>query len=314
MNLRIFYEMKPNLTKEQVKLLAAAGILSIQPGVESLSTHVLEIMRKGVKSIQNMQLLKWCKEYGISVSWGILWGFPGETVEDYTNMAQVIPKVSHLLPPNRFNFVRIDRFSPNFNFPDVFGIKNITPMPGYFYIYPFEKEVINNLAYQFTHVYEPGEDYHHALDAVRKEVDIWKSGSNYTDLFFIDKEDALIVFDLRPIAQSPYFILNIKERFIYLLCDKIQPFVKIVKEYSKFFETEADETEVQSILDSLISRDLTFRENNSYLTLALALGKYKPKNEVMKNLVNVLKNRPDGDKQIMVNDKNQLVIQLSVAR
>src|SRR5262245_59233898 len=58
----LFYETKSNLTKAQVKLLRDAGVLAIQPGVESLSTNVLRLMRKGVTSLQNIQLLKWCKQ------------------------------------------------------------------------------------------------------------------------------------------------------------------------------------------------------------------------------------------------------------
>ena len=75
--------MKANLTREQVRLLADAGVRHIQPGIESLSDHVLALMKKGVTGLRNVQLLKWCKEYGIEVDWNILYGFPGETREDY---------------------------------------------------------------------------------------------------------------------------------------------------------------------------------------------------------------------------------------
>ena len=73
-----FYEIKSNLKKKQVKLLADAGILTVQPGVESFSSHVLKLMRKGVTAIQNIQMLKWCREYGVDVAWNLLYGFPGE--------------------------------------------------------------------------------------------------------------------------------------------------------------------------------------------------------------------------------------------
>ena len=85
----LFYETKANLTKEQVKLLRDAGVLAIQPGVESLSTHVLQLMRKGVTALQNIQLLKWCKQYGVTVAWNLLYGFPGETAADYAAIGQI---------------------------------------------------------------------------------------------------------------------------------------------------------------------------------------------------------------------------------
>jgi ribosomal peptide maturation radical SAM protein 1 len=314
LNLRIFYEMKPNLTKEQVKLLCAAGINNIQPGIESLSTHVLQIMRKGVKSIQNVQLLKWCKEYGFKVDWGIIWGFPGETTEDYEKMAGLIPKLTHLLPPNRITFMRVHRFSPNFNFPEALGIKSLEPYPVYNYLYPFDKESIFNIAYQFYHEYDQDENFMPTLDKVKKEVDIWKANFKQSDLFFIDKENALIVFDLRPIANKPYHILNFKERLLYLFCDKIQPFTKIKAEYAKFFQTEVEDDEINIILDSLLESNLMIRENNSYLSLAIPMLVYKPKHDVMKNLFTTLKNSPQEDNQVQITDNNQLVIQLTVNR
>ena len=89
LGLTLFYETKANLTKEQVKLLRDAGVLAIQPGVESLSTHVLQLMRKGVTALQNIQLLKWCRQYGVTVAWNLLYGFPGETAADYAAIGQI---------------------------------------------------------------------------------------------------------------------------------------------------------------------------------------------------------------------------------
>ncbi len=74
----LFYETKSNLNKDQVRLLRAAGVRDIQPGIESFSDTVLKLMRKGVTGLQNIQLLKWCKEFGVVPSWNFLWGFPGE--------------------------------------------------------------------------------------------------------------------------------------------------------------------------------------------------------------------------------------------
>jgi radical SAM superfamily enzyme YgiQ (UPF0313 family) len=46
-----FYEVKSNLTREHLKAMHAAGIVVIQPGIESFSTHVLQLMKKGVRCI-----------------------------------------------------------------------------------------------------------------------------------------------------------------------------------------------------------------------------------------------------------------------
>ena len=74
----VFWETKSSLKKEQVRLLADAGVTRIQPGIESLSDAVLKLMRKGVTAFQNVQLLKWCRELGVTPYWNLLWGFPDE--------------------------------------------------------------------------------------------------------------------------------------------------------------------------------------------------------------------------------------------
>src|SRR5262245_64146208 len=58
----IFYEVKANMTRAEVESLRRAQVLWIQPGIESLSTRLLHRLDKGVRSIQNLALLKWCRE------------------------------------------------------------------------------------------------------------------------------------------------------------------------------------------------------------------------------------------------------------
>jgi hypothetical protein len=50
------------------------------------------------------------------------------------------------------------------------------------------------------------------------------------------------------------------------------------------------------------------------MSLAIPMGNYKPKNEVMHKLFSILKSKPQEDNQVTINDNNQLVIQLSVKR
>jgi ribosomal peptide maturation radical SAM protein 1 len=311
LNVNIFYEVKANLTKEQLLLLKAANIVIIQPGIESLNTHVLDLMKKGVKSIQNIQLLKWCKEIGILVFWNIIWGFPGETKADYDEMLALIPKLNFLPPPDGISKIGIHRFSPNFNYPEKFGIKNITHVPSYNYIYPFEKASLRNLAYQFNYEYvsDPGFDL--TISAINREVYKWQVNASTSDLFFIDQEDALVLFDLRPDSVKPYYILNKKERFVYLLCDKIMTITKINVEFTKYFNNEEIEMEIINLLNSLVDRNLLIRENNSYLSLAIPLGNYSPKKEVMQKLITVLKNKTDGDNQVRITANNELLIELN---
>ena len=75
----LFYETKANLKREQVELLARAGVRWIQPGIESLDDNVLALIAKGNSALMNLQLLKWSREFGIDAAWNLLCGVPGES-------------------------------------------------------------------------------------------------------------------------------------------------------------------------------------------------------------------------------------------
>src|SRR6266567_1863701 len=112
---QVFYEAKANLTRAQLRSLARGGVTHLQPGLESLSSHVLGLMDKGVRAAQNVNLLRWARYYGIDVAWSILWGFPGETAEDYAGQAAAAPHLVHLQPPGNSGRIWLERFSPLFN-------------------------------------------------------------------------------------------------------------------------------------------------------------------------------------------------------
>src|SRR5262249_18382464 len=112
---QLFFEVKANLTRDQVLTLKTAGVDRIQPGIESMSDHVLRLMRKGTTTLRNIQLLKWCQELGIIAEWNLLYGFPGETRQDYAEMLQLFPSIRFLRPPSACGPIRLDRFSPFFD-------------------------------------------------------------------------------------------------------------------------------------------------------------------------------------------------------
>jgi ribosomal peptide maturation radical SAM protein 1 len=146
---RIFYEVKANLRRSQVEALRRAGIVWLQPGIESLHSAVLELMSKGIQAWQNVQLLKACRELGVRLSWNFLWGFPGEEDAWYAEMASWLPALEHLQPPSGVTRVRFDRFSPYHQKPEAFGL-TLRPAPAASYVYPLPDEELRDLTYYFA--------------------------------------------------------------------------------------------------------------------------------------------------------------------
>src|SRR5262249_18068031 len=150
-------------------LMAQAGVTHMQPGLESLSSNVLRLMRKGIRAVQNVNLLRWSQYYEIRVSWNFLWGFPGETEQDYTEQAAVIPHLIHLQPPASANRIWLERFSPFFSGQDTCQFRDKAPEGSYRYVY-FDDVDLERVAYFFDYLAEgslPDDAYAGVCGAVR---------------------------------------------------------------------------------------------------------------------------------------------------
>ena len=98
-DIRLHYEVRPSLSRAQLRQMRQGGLFSIQPGVESFSTHILKLMRKHTTGMRNLELVKWCTYYGINNLYNVLLRFPGETLEDYRVQCDVISKIHHWQAP-----------------------------------------------------------------------------------------------------------------------------------------------------------------------------------------------------------------------
>lgn len=155
---KLFYETKANLSKSQLRTLRRAGVYMIQPGVESLSTPILQLMKKGVTGLQNVRLLKWCEEVGINPAWNFLYGFPDEDPREYERIAGFIPSLVHLPPAWGIWIVDIHRFSPFHSEPQRHGFTKLRAGLAYRYVYPFPDTVLDRLAYFFDYERIDGRD------------------------------------------------------------------------------------------------------------------------------------------------------------
>ncbi|MBI5538545.1 MAG: hypothetical protein HY951_00665 [Bacteroidia bacterium] len=147
-NISIFYEVRPNLKEEELKLLKSKNFNRIQPGIEAISTPLLKIMRKGVSGASNIKLLKNCVNFSIEPSWNLIIGFPGDSEEIYKFYHSILPFLFHLPPPNIVP-LRFDRYSEYHNNQEKYNL-DLKPYDYYELIYPFEKNSLSNLAYYFV--------------------------------------------------------------------------------------------------------------------------------------------------------------------
>ncbi len=267
-DLRLFFETKANLRVDQIRELYLAGVTRIQPGIESLSTPILKLMRKGITALQNIRLLKWCAAHGIDVSWNIITGFPGEPEEEYARMAETVRVLGHLTPPHTTT-LRIDRFSPYFEDPQALGIRVIGPMAHYQHIYDVDPATLHDLAYFFTAEHLDGRDPGSYTGPLLAAIEQWRSDSPaaYRKLRYRRGPGFIIIDDQRPGVGPHRYKLDDVEAEIYLACDAgAQP--SSIRELLGPDAGLSDD-DLRAFLDELVACGLIYREGDRYLSLAI---------------------------------------------
>ena len=289
LDVRLFYEVKANLKKDQIRLLKEAGITKIQPGIESFSTAILSIMNKGIKALQNIQLLKWCKELGVEPVWNFLWGFPGEDPAEYARMSEFLPLLSHLPPPMSAQRIHLDRFSPMFDAAKAFGLVNITPFAAAHHIYrgiPSNK--LDNLVYYFTYGYDDNRNVDDYVSDCAHIIRHWKDVYTSSDLYALDLKDDLQIWDMRPnVSQQIMLRLTGLARELYLACDSVQS----IERLRSIIEQHIGATpinEVRLMLQQFIGKGIMLVDGNSYLSLATLITSEEPKYSVLLDMEKIL--------------------------
>jgi len=269
-NLSIFYEVKANLRKEQMAALKRAGIDRLQPGIESLSTSILQLMRKGCTALQNLQTLKWASELQIRISWNFLMGFPNEDPKEYKRMAEMVPALVHLPPPLNLGFVRLDRFSPYFTAPDHLGMVRVRPAKPYSDIYPFPEQSLRRLAYFFDYDYADGRDPMQYVAPALEMMRSWQQ--NYCAYSFgtLVDGDKLHLRDRRPGTTQGTACLTGAQRAAFEFLDSAHSLTAIEDHLHKLGHDVARDALAAELEDWQRKRWIV-RDRDSYLALTVRM-------------------------------------------
>jgi ribosomal peptide maturation radical SAM protein 1 len=269
-DLSLFYEMKANLTGEQVRLLRDSAVNRIEAGIESLSTPILRLIRKGVTAFQNVRLLKWCAQYGVQVFWNVIYGLPGEPPEEYARMAGDVLSLTHLAPPNLVP-LSLDRFSPYHERPQDFGLELLGPLPWYRMVYPVEPATLADLAYVFEHRHADGRNPETYVEPLRRAIETWQANgaAGYRSLRYRRGPGFLVIHDRRPNIEAADYTLGEREAQLYLACEDGATPAEASQALRSAGGMDVSPGEVREYLDALVAMRLVYKEDDRYLTLAL---------------------------------------------
>jgi ribosomal peptide maturation radical SAM protein 1 len=267
-DIRLHYEVRPSLTRAQLKLMRKGGLFSIQPGVESLSTHILKLMRKHTTGIRNLELIKWATYYGINNLYNILLRFPGETAQDYRTQCDVISQIHHLQAPWAIAKARADRGSPMYTEPESQSVSRLVPSPCYDYLFPKDRFDLNRVSYYFEH--EMGNTLgDNGYEEIFEAVDIWQARWRQRPKPYLRYRKAWATILIEDGRNCSPRITTYSDRYarLYEYCAD----ARSVKEIAAEFEGASW---VDGAIEEFVERRFMIHLDNRYLSLALPENAY----------------------------------------
>jgi len=261
----LFYETKANLRREEVRMMAAAGVRKFQPGIEALHDDLLKLMAKGNSTLINVQVLKYAREFGLWTTWMLLVGFPGEDPAWHAEVAEWLPLLYHLQPPNGVVHIRYDRFSVYHEEAERFGLK-LQPFPAYRLIYPFCESDLHAFAYFFYDAHrEDARSVDPAIEALGVKVGEWVKAFHRPVRPLLCawwKGDRLELLDTRPCAVARRHLLDPVASQLYAACDPA------ITPAGLAARLACSETKVRENLAHLVESRLVLEWKDRYLALS----------------------------------------------
>lgn len=266
-HLKIMYEVRTDLKREDLDIMSQAGIAALQPGIEALSTDTLKLMRKGSTAFRNIIFLKACSYHTISLDWNLLTFSPGEDEGTLEKYLHDIPLLMHLAPPRGVFPIMYVRHSMYFEDPDAYGL-DLHPQDFYKLTYPFDESIIKRIANYFVdHNANTGR-----MDAwmgkLNGAIAHWRKrwlgsdGKPEARLCFYDEKAASLVYDSRAGQETRYLITPSAKRVIEALEKPLS-----IADIERVFNGDMPREEVQKALEFLTERGLLFEEKGRYLSL-----------------------------------------------
>jgi hypothetical protein len=216
-----------------------------------------------------VRLLKWCSEIGLTSEWNLLCGFPGEDPAEYERMADLVPALTHLPPPNGSGQIRLDRFSPYFAAPEANGMTNVRASIAYSYVYPFSPADLDRLAYYFDYDYADGRDPARYTAPLQEAIAAWRASTGTARLELRLGDDRLELQDTRPVAARELTVLEGPARLAYLALDSGTTVGAVEAELGRALGDDAPgQQQIGRWLDGWLADRLVMREGPRYLSLA----------------------------------------------
>jgi len=279
------------MTSDDYMLMKEAGFTMIQTGIESFSQNYLQKMNKGVRVIDNIAALKFCKENRIKNNYNLVVRYPNEETKDFEETKKIVQMLKGYLDAPQLCELRVMYGSYIQRNPEQFNIEQLEHAPIDLIMYPSEY-LEKGFAFVYTFKQRnPTQDqpWEALVDEWKKEQETIKleeitqqTTIDQLVFYFVDGGSFLKIYDKRDRQNIRIFVLNELERAVFLSCVDIIS----ARELQKRF-IDVPEYELTAILQSFEQNRLLFAEDDHYLCLPLRCYVYNTSEKSVECLVNI---------------------------
>jgi ribosomal peptide maturation radical SAM protein 1 len=268
---RLKGELKANVNEKRARLLADAGFVEVQPGIESFSGSMLKLMDKGVSGVQNVFLLLLGRRLGIVILYNILYGLPGEDPEATEAMVSRLRSLRHLDPPSSRGRIQITRYAPLQADVTRFGFGALRHERAYDLIFSEDYLTstqfdLDRYCYTFELPYEPAPRLARSYREIDRLCDEWSDEDKSRDidlLYTLDAQGGMTVHDSRVLPVKEY-TLNVTEAELLRVAERPRSMASLRTELSA-----TPEQVFEASLKTLRALGLVFEDEGQVVSLAL---------------------------------------------
>ena len=261
-----FAELRVITKPDILKTYRQGGLRSIQVGIESLSSSLLQKMEKGTRCIDNIAAMRQSAEAGITLDGNLICEFPGsskkEVEETLTNLDFVLP----FTPLSSATFF-LGHGSPVAHQPKAYGISSILQHKKNRKLFP--EELLQNMCMLIKGYRGDKTKQQKLWKPVHTKIQQWQEFHKNRDqtqapLSYRDGGDFLLIRQEQPNAPPLRHRLRGTSREIYLFCRSI----KSIQEIETAFPHIKQAT-LFSFLHDLAAKKILFTEDDLFLALAI---------------------------------------------
>jgi hypothetical protein len=250
------------------------GLTTIQVGIESLSSSLLQKMQKGVSVIENIATMRGAQENSLKLEANLILQFPSSSQAEVTETLEALDYVFPYRPLAIASFF-MGYNSPIHKDPQKYGIKAIVNHANNFKLFP--KPILTKINllvkdYRGDRIYQR-KIWKPVLQKVKKWQQYHEERKQNTLqkplLYYRDGGDFLLIRQELPDGKILNHRLKGTSRQLYLFCTNIRADTDLFKKFP-----HVPPKKILSFLVDLRKKRILFVENNKYLALAVHLRNY----------------------------------------